>query len=516
MGSVFEAVHKATGRRVAVKVILDEARVDPAVVARFDREARAVGSIDSDHITQVLDAGVDAETQSPYLVMELLAGEDVATLLKRLGPLRPDLALRIVAQMLDGLDRAHEAGVVHRDVKPANVFLAKKSKGDARVVKICDFGIAKVKVDTLGGSQDHALTRSSTLLGSPTYMSPEQVKGSKGLDRRADVWSAGIVLYELLAGATPHSHADTLGLLFLAICSAAPESVRSQAGWVPPEIDAVLVRALELDREQRFQSAREMRDAILALLPNGTEIDDAMLTPMAGEERAHISRESSSIAFGATAAERIPKTEPAPKTEQAGRVAKAAPAPSLSSPSPSSKDLEVTPRERAPGGQTLHSAAAVTAGTAPTERQSSRGRFALGALVLVGGAVAVTTLVRYGPTSSTEANGAPSAARLISPPPEPSEAPTVTPTAASAGTPARVEQDTSREAASAVASVTAPRESVDASVSPIASSPRAAPRAGQPSRAVAVPTTRASAAAAPSISPSKTAAPVESIRRQFE
>jgi serine/threonine-protein kinase len=287
MGCVYEARHKMTSRRVAVKLILEEARLEPAAVTRFQREARAAGSIESEHITQVLDGGVDPASNAPYLVMELLSGEDVDALIKRLGALRPELALRIIAQMLAGLERAHVAGVVHRDIKPANVFLAKKD-GDEIVVKLCDFGIAKVKTDPFAGGQDHALTQSSTLIGSPLYMSPEQAKGAKDLDARADVWSAGIVLYQLLSGRTPYQDADTLGLLLLAICSEKAPSVQTHAPWVSAEIAAVVERALDMNLDTRFQSAAAMRDAIVALLPNGTRLDASMLTPLTDEERAFV------------------------------------------------------------------------------------------------------------------------------------------------------------------------------------------------------------------------------------
>jgi serine/threonine-protein kinase len=287
MGAVYEARHRLTNRRVAVKVILEEARLEPAVVTRFQREARAAGSVESEHITQVLDGGTDATTNAPYLVMELLDGEDLDAVVKRLAPLRPELALRIAAQMLAGLAKAHEAGVVHRDIKPANVFLAKKDDGEI-VVKLCDFGIAKVKSDPFATGADQALTRSSTLIGSPIYMSPEQAKGAKDLDARADVWSAGVVLYQLLSGSTPHPGADTLGLLLLAICSEAAPPVSSRAPWVKEEISAIVARALAIEPADRYQTAAEMRDAILALLPDGTKLDKPQFTTMSEDERAFV------------------------------------------------------------------------------------------------------------------------------------------------------------------------------------------------------------------------------------
>ena len=316
MGCVYEARHRVTSRLVAVKVVLDDVRLEPAAIARFKREARAVASIESEHITQVLDGGIDGATNAPYLVMELLSGEDLVALVKRIGPLRPDLALRIIAQLLAGLARAHAAGVVHRDIKPANIFMARKESGEI-TVKLCDFGIAKVKTDPFAAGNDHALTQSSTLLGSPAYMSPEQAKGDKDLDARADIWSAGVVLYQLLSGKAPHYEIETLGLLLLAICSEPTPPIRGRAPWVPSTVAAIVGRALAPSIDARFQSATAMGDAIAALLPEGARIEPSMLTAMADEERANVASmapavdafaETTSAPLAATPREAVART----------------------------------------------------------------------------------------------------------------------------------------------------------------------------------------------------------------
>ncbi|WP_437682744.1 serine/threonine protein kinase [Sorangium sp. So ce131] len=280
MGSVYEAEHTGTGRRCAVKVISSaDLTRDPKVVSRFQREARAAGAIDTQHITQVLDAGVDRASSLPFLAMEYLAGEDVHQLIKRIGPLAPDLALRIVAQSCLGLQKAHEASVVHRDIKPHNLFLARRDAGEI-LVKLLDFGIAKVKMDRANETEGADLTRTGNLIGSPLYMSPEQARGQKEIDYRTDIWSLGAVLYQALTGRTPYHHITALGELIIAICSDPPPPVQEFAPWVPPEIAAIVHRCLQQPPGQRYQSAQEMFGAIRPLLPYGWGIHESMLVPL--------------------------------------------------------------------------------------------------------------------------------------------------------------------------------------------------------------------------------------------
>lgn len=278
MGAVYEASHLGTGRRVAVKVILPGVPISRDAILRFQREARAAGVIESQHIVQVLDTGIDREQGVPFMVMEYLVGEDLQKLGERIGALAPDLALRIGAQACSGLHKAHEARVIHRDIKPANLFLARRDDSDV-VVRILDFGIAKVKEDQLTGAPDQALTRTGSMMGSPLYMSPEQAVGSKAIDHRTDVWSLGAVLYEVLTGRSPHHSAQTLGQLIMAICSAPPLPLTQVAPSVPREVADIVQRALRIDPNERFQSAAEMRDAIRQLLSSGTNITEGMLVP---------------------------------------------------------------------------------------------------------------------------------------------------------------------------------------------------------------------------------------------
>jgi len=288
MGAVYEAVHVGTNRHVALKVISgDASRHGPEVIARFVREAKAAGAIDTQHIVQVLDFGVDEQQGVPYLAMEFLAGEDLDHLMERLGPLSPELAVRIVAQACIGLQKAHDAGVVHRDIKPANLYLCRRDAGEL-IVKVLDFGIAKVKLDHLGSSENQKLTRTGSVLGSPRYMSPEQAKGLRSIDQRTDIWSLGAVLYQALSGRTPHHDLETLGQLIIAICSESPAPVQDFAPWVSRELAAIVRGTLTLDVEQRFQSANALLEALKALQPGGFALHESMLAPLAQTERTRL------------------------------------------------------------------------------------------------------------------------------------------------------------------------------------------------------------------------------------
>ncbi|WP_437484906.1 serine/threonine-protein kinase [Sorangium sp. So ce1014] len=279
MGAVYQAEHTGTGRRVALKVITGELGNRQDIIDRFWREARAAGRIDTQHITQVLDSGVDRDRNLPYLVMELLSGEDFLGFVKKTGPIAPEVALRLIAQACLGLRKAHDAGVVHRDIKPANLFLARRDAGEI-IVKILDFGIAKVVMDQAQETETAGLTKTGSLLGSPLYMSPEQALGSKHIDHRSDLWSLGISLYQALSGRTPFDHITAMGQLVVEINYGRLAPVQERAPWVPPEVAAIVDRALQRKPSERFQSATEMLDAITPLLPQGWTLTESMLVPV--------------------------------------------------------------------------------------------------------------------------------------------------------------------------------------------------------------------------------------------
>jgi eukaryotic-like serine/threonine-protein kinase len=257
MGAVYRATHLGIGKRVALKFLDRDATRDRDAVARFQREAEAASAVDSAHIVQLFDHG-EHEGQ-PYLVMELLQGEDLRALLAREGRLGFDEALPIVAQICRALTRAHAAGIVHRDLKPDNVFLCQRDD-EARFVKLVDFGISKVRereatVDTL--------TRRGTVLGTAFYMSPEQAQSFADVDARADLWSVGAILFELLAGRPPFA-GRTYEAVLIEACTKDPPPLAALAPEVPGAVAEVVRRCLRRDRDERFATARELEQALLA------------------------------------------------------------------------------------------------------------------------------------------------------------------------------------------------------------------------------------------------------------
>ncbi|MEZ4442077.1 MAG: serine/threonine-protein kinase [Polyangiaceae bacterium] len=296
MGAVYEAREKGTDNRCAVKVINDDAvGRDEVLVKRFEREAFAAQKIVSPHIVEILDAGHDPETGHPYMVMEMLDGENALELLTRVGPLPAAVACRIGIQVLEGLAEAHAHRVVHRDIKPANLFIA--DKGDELVVKLLDFGVAKFKMEQAADTGNQSLTRTGSMLGSPMYMSPEQARGLKTIDHRADLWSLGIVLYQLLVGAVPFEDIDGLGELIITICSEPPPPVNVRAPWVPQAVADVIAGALKLASADRFESAEAMAAALQACIEGDARITKEMIVPL---DRSAASPPGEAVAHGET------------------------------------------------------------------------------------------------------------------------------------------------------------------------------------------------------------------------
>lgn len=250
MGAVWRAEHLLLKSHVAIKLISPELATTSEALNRFLREAQAAASLRSAHVVQILDYGVDEGT--PYIAMELLDGESLGARLERVHCIAPSETAGLLLQVGRAVARAHDAGIVHRDLKPDNVFIVRNDEDE--IAKVLDFGIAKLSRRGVDGPATGA-TRTGALLGTPYYMSPEQIEGSAELDHRSDVWAIGVIAYECLLGQRPFD-AETMGGLVLAICSK-PLPVPSARGSVPPGFDDWFARACHRDLEQRFASARD-------------------------------------------------------------------------------------------------------------------------------------------------------------------------------------------------------------------------------------------------------------------
>jgi serine/threonine-protein kinase len=263
MGTVFAARHDFLQRDVALKFV-SVAAAAPEALARFRSEARAVAAIQSDHIARVLDAGHLANG-TPFIALELLEGDDLEKVLQKRAPLLIADVIDWILQALEGLAEAHALGIVHRDLKPANLFLARRRDG-TRIIKVLDFGVSKQdRQHPLFGSVP-TLTVTSSILGSPAYMAPEQLRDAKRVDARADIWAIGVVLYELLAGRVPFA-GDNIAHLLLAVLDGVPASLRSARPEVPPGLEAAVLRCLSRDIEARFQDVADLADALAPFGP---------------------------------------------------------------------------------------------------------------------------------------------------------------------------------------------------------------------------------------------------------
>lgn len=254
MGTVFAARHGELGQLVAIKVLHSNAST---AAARFLREARISAGLLSEHTARVFDLGRTL-AGAPFLVMEHLQGEDLSCVVRR-GPLPPLLAIDYALQICAALAEAHAAGVVHRDLKPSNVFVTRRADGSA-CLKVLDYGISK-RLAPEGSEESHSLTERHSLLGSPAYMSPEQLRESKDVDARADIWSVGVLLYELLTGSRPFK-APVLSALTVSIAADAPPPPSSVNPAVPPALDRAVMRCLSKDPRARFASAAELSLAL--------------------------------------------------------------------------------------------------------------------------------------------------------------------------------------------------------------------------------------------------------------
>ena len=286
MGVVLAAMHVHLQQRVAIKLMRPELAKEPATVERFVREGRAAVKIRSEHVARVLDVGV-RDGGEPYIVMEFLEGADLGHLVETHGPLPVETAVDYVTQACEALAEAHAHGIVHRDVKPSNLFLTTRADG-LPCVKVLDFGIAKATLagDTPDGG---SMTRTDAVVGSPLYMAPERMRSSGTTDPRTDIWSLGVILFELVSGEFPFD-AESAPELCAMILRDPPRALRPLAPTVPAALEAVVMRCLEKDPGKRFASVAALAKAMEPFGPNAPmvtsgQIARAMQTATASRER---------------------------------------------------------------------------------------------------------------------------------------------------------------------------------------------------------------------------------------
>jgi serine/threonine-protein kinase len=264
MGIVVAAHHIQLDQRVALKFLHPGTLENSESVARFRQEAQAAVKIKNEHVARVTDVG-ELENGAPYIVMEYLDGADLADWLKANGPLPVDQAVDFVLQACEALAEAHALGIVHRDLKPANLFRIEHPDGRLSI-KILDFGLSKL---TTEGAHD--MTRSDSLFGSPQYMSPEQLRSSKGVDPMADIWALGTILFELVTG-RPAFLAQSITELVLLIANDPPPSLANLRPDLPPALELVVARCLEKDPARRYQNVGELAAALEPLGPKNARV----------------------------------------------------------------------------------------------------------------------------------------------------------------------------------------------------------------------------------------------------
>jgi serine/threonine-protein kinase len=281
MGTVLRAYHLQLERAVAIKIMHGDLVNDADSARRFAAEARAAACIESDHAVRILDidrleSHVAGHPGHPFIVMELLEGEDLSAVLAREGRLAPARAVDYLLQALEAVAEAHERGIVHRDLKPQNLFLTKRG-----VVKVVDFGLAK----TLALASTNAAppgvasgTQTNVMMGSPHYMSPEQVRSARRVDARSDVWSIGATLYHLLSGLPPFA-APNVFLLCARILNEPAPSLLRRLPDLPPAYDIVVQRCMKKDPKDRYSSVEELRAALCDALDATTMAPDRHISP---------------------------------------------------------------------------------------------------------------------------------------------------------------------------------------------------------------------------------------------
>ncbi len=284
MGAVLAAHHLLLDQRIAIKFLLGEIAQNDEARRRFTNEGKNAFKIKSEHVCSIFDIG--EEKGMPYMVMEFLDGEDLSQMLEKTGALPVEEAVDYVLQGLEAIAQAHALGIVHRDLKPANLFLHKRTDG-SHIVKVLDFGIAKASNPFGETGGNHNLTSTKSMLGSPLYMSPEQLRSAKNVDARADIWALGVILYELLTGTVPFN-GETLGELFIAILEQPPMPVSHKRPDVPQILSDAIMRCLTRQVDARFNNVAELAQAIAPCAPARSFVSVERVTQALGLPKPNV------------------------------------------------------------------------------------------------------------------------------------------------------------------------------------------------------------------------------------
>src|ERR1700722_19758162 len=282
MGTVVSARHLLLKEDVAIKFLLADRWDQADAVERFVQEARAAVRIQSEHVVRVLDVAI-LESGAPYIVMELLQGRDLAARLRQGGPLPVTEAVGFMLQACDAIGASHRLGIVHRAIKPANLFLVER-EGETPIVKVLDFGISKstrlvpITADVEGTLQSARMTGARAILGSPFYMSPEQMESARDVDGRTDIWALGVTLFELVTGAAPFRGSSLVQVYSKMMSEDGGEAWRAELAKVAPSLEDVLARCLARDPARRFATAAELAGALATCVSKGTSASRAHLS----------------------------------------------------------------------------------------------------------------------------------------------------------------------------------------------------------------------------------------------
>jgi serine/threonine-protein kinase len=396
MATVFLAEHLLLGRDVAVKVLSPKLASSMEVVVRFLNEARAAARIENDHVAKVLDVA-RLPGGAPYIVLELLEGTDLHDLLRERARISVEEAAGFVLQALEAIAQAHAMGIIHRDLKPSNLFLARRKDGTHRI-KVLDFGISKANNPLAEGV--NALTSTKSMLGTPMYMSPEQIRNARVVDARSDIWSLGVILHELVAGTTPF-HGETLGELLVAIREESPPPLRTLRPEVPEAFERLVLQCLARKPEERFQHVAALATALAAFAP-------AAHSSPADRVRASLTSYANVASSAPSAVTLVPEDE-------------------------KRSELDATVEERSPVAQTNHSWHATGSSRSPRPRAVLPVGIGVAIVMVVG----VAAALRWSHARSPAAGVAPSAgvpSIATAPAPSASSAVAVTAAAASATT----------------------------------------------------------------------------------